>query len=293
MTGRQDTQDSRTSTVLGRRLGCELLALRTAVGMTQGRAAGALTASTGKIAKIEGGWVPVRDPDIRALCDLYHVTDPKIIGGLLELARIDRERRKAKGWWNDFGDLGDMKEYVSLESAATALKAWQLSFVPGLLQTPAYMRALVRGASPRTPLDNGDQLVAARLARQARLTGDVPLRLWAVIHECALMHRVGGDKVMGEQLTHLAHMARTPNITMQVIPFASGEHGGMDVAFNIMSFAEPGAMDIAYVEIPFTRLWIEGGDVVAQYDELFARLARHALPESESAAYIEATAKDL
>jgi hypothetical protein len=293
VTERQEGQNGRESTVLGRRMGGELLTLRTAAGMTQGRAAQALTASTGKIAKIEGGWVPVRDPDIRALCDLYGVEDPKITGGLLELARIDRERRKAKGWWNDFANLGDMREYVSLESAATALRAWQLSFIPGLLQTPAYIRALVRGGSPRPRPDSGDQLIASRLARQTRLTGNAPLRLWAVIHECALLHRVGGDDVMREQLTHLALASQKPNITVQVLPFARGEHAGMDGAFNIMSFAEPGAMDVAYVEIPFTRLWVEGGEVVAQYDELFATLAGRALPESESATFIEAITKGL
>ncbi|MGO4427852.1 helix-turn-helix domain-containing protein, partial [Streptomyces sp. MCAF7] len=95
MTTSQPTQGNSTSTVLGRRLGKELIELRTAAGMTQPHAAKALTASTTKVAKMERGWVPMRDPDIRTLCELYGVADPTVVGGLLELAKVDRERRKA------------------------------------------------------------------------------------------------------------------------------------------------------------------------------------------------------
>jgi hypothetical protein len=290
----QPMQGNSTSTVLGRRLGSELIRLRSAAAMTQPQAARALTASTTKVAKMEGGWVPVRDPDIRALCDLYAVNDPTVIGGLLELARIDRERRKAKGWWNDFADLGKMTEYANLESAATALRTWQLSFIPGLLQAPGYIKALTADAgSPRKRSTTDAQFVAARIARQRRLVDDPQLQLWAVIHECALRHQIGGADVMRDQLTHLRHMARRPNITLQVLPFAAGEHTGMDGSFNIMSFATPGAMDVAYMEIPFTQLWFEGGEKVAKYDELFEALARRALAESESEAFIDAISKEL
>ncbi|WP_328828599.1 helix-turn-helix domain-containing protein [Streptomyces ureilyticus] len=94
--------------------------MRIAVGLTQTHAAKALTASTTKIAKMERGWVPMRAPDVRALCELYGVHDLGTVGGLLELAKVDRERRKAKGWWDDYTIHGVMQEYVALESAATA-----------------------------------------------------------------------------------------------------------------------------------------------------------------------------
>ncbi len=134
-----------TSSVLGRRLGSELIKLRTAAGLTQTHAAKALTSSITKVTKMERGWVPMRDPDIRALCELYGVRDPGAVGGLLELARVDRERRKAKGWWDGYTIHGVMQEYVMLESAATAIKVWQPAFIPGLLQTPDYVRALRHG----------------------------------------------------------------------------------------------------------------------------------------------------
>ncbi|MEN2419095.1 helix-turn-helix transcriptional regulator [Streptomyces rimosus] len=289
----QTSQGNRTSTVLGRRLGGELTKHRLAAGLTQGQAAKVISASTGKIARMESGWVPMRDPDIRILCELYEVSDPAAVGGLLELARVDRERRKAKGWWNEFPDLGDMREYVTLENAATTIRTWQLSFVPGLLQTPAYVRALVQGNSARRHTDGGRRIVATRLARQQRLTDEDPLFLWAVIHESALRHLVGGAAVMCEQLTSLTEAAQRPNVKIQVLPFVCGEHAGMGGTFNIISFAEPGAMDVVYTETALGQLWVEGGEGASQHDRLFEGLAESALSPADSVSFMNTLRKEM
>ncbi|MFH9420773.1 helix-turn-helix domain-containing protein [Streptomyces sp. NPDC017529] len=289
----QTPQGNRMSTVLGRRLGGELAKHRLDAGLTQGQAAKVISASTGKVARMESGWVPMRDPDVRVLCELYGVTDPVAVGGLLELARVDRERRKAKGWWNDFPDLGDMREYITLENAATTIRTWQIAFIPGLLQTPAYVRALVFGNSSRSHTDGGQQVVATRLARQQRLHDHAPLSLRVVIHEAALRHLVGGSDVMRAQLKHLAEAAQQSNIEVRVLPFTAGEHAGMGGTFNIISFAEPGAMDVVYTETAMGQLWVEGGDGAAQHDRLFRRLAESALSPADSNAFINALHKEM
>ncbi|WP_260326656.1 helix-turn-helix domain-containing protein [Streptomyces sp. TLI_185] len=97
---------NRASTVLGRRLGGELLRLRDAAGKTQQQAADVLNATNSKIVKMERGWVPMRDIEIRALCELYGLDDPEALARLLNLARLDRERRKAKGWWQHAPQAG-------------------------------------------------------------------------------------------------------------------------------------------------------------------------------------------
>ncbi|KUL26233.1 helix-turn-helix domain-containing protein [Streptomyces regalis] len=295
MTASRPTQGNSTTTVLGRRLGGELIKLRTAAGLTQTHAAKALTASTTKIAKMEGGWVPVRDPDIRALCELYGVHDPGVVGGLLELAKVDRERRKAKGWWNDHAINGVMQEYVTLESVATAIKMWQPSFVPGLLQTPVYVRALTREPTATTARTRGpeEEFVAARLARQQRLSNDPPLSLHTVIYEAVLRNFPGGADTARGQLDHLAQMADLPNITLQIYPFSGGTHLGLNGSFNIISFTEPGAMDIVYAEAPFTQRWVEGGEGAAAYDELFEMIADRALGKRESASFLRRLRKEL
>ncbi|MFI9582346.1 helix-turn-helix domain-containing protein [Streptomyces sp. NPDC052236] len=293
MTASQPMQGNSTSTVLGRRLGGELTRLRAAAGMTQPHAAKALTASTTKIAKMERGWVPMRDPDIRALCELYGVRDPGTIGGLLELAKVDRERRKAKGWWDDYTTLGDMHEYVTLESVATSIKAWQPAFIPGLLQTPEYMRSL-RSDAPGIELTEADEeFISARMRRQHRLTEEPLLTLRTVIYEAALRNLVGGAETMRGQLKHLSTEASRPNVTIHVLPFASGARLGLNCPFNIVSFAEPGAMDLVYTEVAFTRLWTEGGEGAARHDELFERIAQHALSESDSLTFIRSLSKEL
>ncbi|WP_246885296.1 helix-turn-helix transcriptional regulator [Streptomyces sp. GESEQ-4] len=280
---------------MGRRLGTELLKLRTAAGLTQPQAANALSASTAKVAKMEGGWVPVRDPDIRALCELYGVHDPATVGGLLELAKVDRERRKAKGWWDDYPLPGIMQEYMALESAATTIKAWQPAFVPGLLQTPEYVRALRE--SPAAQVAKGtvpdEEFIETRLTRRQRLVGDPALAFQVVIYEAVLRNFPGGAATARGQLEDLTKTADLPNVSLRVFPFTSGTHSGLNGSFNILSFAAPGAMDVVYVEGPFAQRWLEGGDAAASYDELFERITERSLDERESVSFLHKLRKDL
>ncbi|KND29604.1 helix-turn-helix domain-containing protein [Streptomyces acidiscabies] len=295
MTQGQARQGNSTTSVLGRRLGGELLKLRTAAGLTQGDAGRVLTSSAAKVAKMEGGWVPIRDPDIRALCELYGVRDIGVVGGLLELARVDRERRKAKGWWDDYWVSGLMQEYVALESAATLIRVWQPGFVPGLLQTPEYMRALRNTpmAEVRERKQSDDDFIAARIARQRRLANDPPLELRVVIYEAALRNFPGGEETAKVQLDELMRVADLPNISLRIFPFSGGAHAGLNGSFNILSFAELGAMDVVYVEAPFAKRWVEGGGAAASYDRLFEKLAECSLDERESVSFFSKLRKEL
>lgn len=293
VTTSQPMQGNSTSTVLGRRLGGELTKLRTAAGLTQTHAAKVLTGSTTKVAKMEGGWVPMRDPDIRALCELYGANDPATVGTLLELARIDRERRKAKGWWNDVPLTNTMREYVPLESAATAIKAWQVSFVPGLLQTAGYVRVLRRFALPDEHPDETERFVASRVARQQRLSGESPPSLWTIIPEAALRIPAIAPEMLRAQLVSILDWGERPNVTVQVLPFSAGFAEGLSGSFNVLSFAEPGAMDVVYVESSHSYVWVEGGDGAAQHVRIFEKTAQRALRDSDSRAFIEALIKEL
>ncbi|MDO0932940.1 helix-turn-helix transcriptional regulator [Streptomyces sp. DG2A-72] len=295
MTASQPTLGNSTSSVLGRRLGGQLLKLRTEAGLTQTDAAKVLSSSITKVTKMERGWVPMRDPDIRALCELYGVRDHATVGGLLELAKVDRERRKAKGWWDDHAIHGVMQEYVSLESAATAIKAWQPAFIPGLLQTPDYIRALRQ--SPTAQVTKGPEpdeaFVAARLARQRRLSDDPPLALRAVIYEAALRNFPGGTDTARGQLEALTKLAGLPSVSLRIFPFNAGTHPGLNGSFNIISFAAPGAMDVVYVEAPFVERWVEGGESAAAYDELFEMIAERSLEEREAVPFLHKLLKEL
>ena len=252
-----------------------------------------LSASVAKVAKMERGWVPMRDPDVRALCELYGATDPKVVARLLGLAKTDRDRRKAKGWWNQHPALSEMVEYVALEDIATHIRTWQQSIVPGLLQTPDYSRALAVGNGSWDDPDEIEPFVEARMARQLRLTGDRPLQLWTVIHEAALRQLVGGRAVMRAQLDHLLEMSRLPNVKIQLLPFLAGAHPGMTSAFTIVSFAEPGAIDVVHMDTTSSTLWLESEHDAAREGTIFHRLVRVALAQHNSAALIEGIRKEL
>lgn len=293
MAGRNPDRGMSVSTVLARRLGGELLRMREVCGMRQAHAAEALSASVAKVAKMERGLVPIRDPDIRALCHLYGETDETVIGRLLTLARTDRERRKAHGWWNQYPQLHAMVEYVALEDIATSIRTWQLAFIPGLLQTPDYARAVAVGAGSWEDPSEIEPFVEARLARQTRLRSDRPLELWAVIHEGALRQLVGGRDVMREQLGHLLDLAHTDTVKLQVLPGLAGANPGMIGSFSIVSFAEPGALDVVHMDVPSSTLWLESEEDAARHGRVFDRIARIGLAERNALDLIEAIRKEM
>jgi transcriptional regulator with XRE-family HTH domain len=284
---------SSVSTVLARKLGGELFRLRDAAGLTQPQAADALSATATKVAKMERGWVPFRDPDIRVLCELYGVTDRKVVERLLNLARTDRERRKAKGWWNQYPELRSLVEYVALEDIATHIRTWQSAIVPGLLQTADYARALAVGNGHWEDPDEIEPFVESRMARQGRLTAETPLELWAVVHEGALRQLVGGRDVMRDQLGHLLEMNRRPNVRVQVLPFLAGAHPGMTSAFTVVSFAEPGAMDVVYMDTTSSTLWLESEEDAIRHNATFERIARCGLAPRDSATLIKRIREEL
>jgi transcriptional regulator with XRE-family HTH domain len=281
------------STVLGRRLGGELLRLREARGMRQPQAAEVLSASVAKVAKMERGWVPMRDPDIRALCDLYGVSDPQVVNRLLGLAKTDRDRRKAKGWWDQYPALSDMVERVALEDIATHVRTWQQSIVPGLLQTADYARAVAVGNGQWDDPDDIEPFVESRMARQVRLTGERPLQLWAVLHEAVLRQLVGGRQVMRDQLGHLLDAGRAANVKVQVLPYLAGAHPGMTSAFTIVSFAEPGSIDVVHMDTTSSTLWLESEHDAAREGAVFDRLVRLSLAQHSSAALIDGIRKEM
>lgn len=289
---RPDT-GNRVSTVLARQLGSQLLSFREAAGLNQSQAAQVLSAQAAKVAKMERGWVPFRDPDVIALCRAYGIDSPDVVAGLLRLAKLDRERRRAKGWWVTSLTQGSLREYIAMEDVALRLRTWQLALIPGLFQTPEYMRALSVAAVSPDRVDEIERLVDVRLRRQRRLGGDNPLRVHAVIWEAALRQMIGGPHVMRRQLEHLRGLAEEPHIDVQVLPFRAGVHLCGGGPFNILSFAESGALDVVHMDGLRSTNWVEGTDESADYTELFARICAASLSPYDSSQFMESIAKGM
>ncbi|WP_189949219.1 helix-turn-helix domain-containing protein [Streptomyces alanosinicus] len=273
---------------MGRRLGGELLRLRDAAGKTQRQAADAINASNSKIVKMEQGWVPMRDPDIRALCECYGVDDREAVARMLGLAKLDRERRKANGWWQDSPHPGTFSEYIALEDVASRVRAWELSLIPGLFQTAEYARALAvsEGAGVWEDPDDIERLVEIRMRRQERLHGERPLQVYAIVWEAALRQLIGGPDIMRAQLEHLLKVAKLPNVRLQVLPFRAGGHPCITGPFTIISFAESEALDVVHTDTIMSTVWVENDVESAAYGAFFDRTARLSLAQRDSARLI-------
>jgi transcriptional regulator with XRE-family HTH domain len=156
-------------------IGVALRRLREARGITREAACQAIRASESKISRLELGRSGVKLRDVADLCTLYGVTDHTERATLLGLARL----ANSPEWWYPYRDLipGWFEPYLGLEQAATVIRGYQVQFVPGLLQTSGYARAvieLVHGASSRREIDRRVEL---RMGRQHVLRRPQPLRL--------------------------------------------------------------------------------------------------------------------
>jgi transcriptional regulator with XRE-family HTH domain len=257
-------------------VGARLRRLRTDMGLTREEAAEAIRASEWKIHRLENGQVGFKDRDIVDLLRLYEVTDPEEVAEFVTLAR----EANTPGWWRHYGDLlpSWFRTYVDLEAAAAVIRTYEGQFVPGLLQTDAYMRAVVHGAHLEDSGEEVGRRVRLRMARQTLLTREQPPRLWAVIDEAALRRPVGGREVMRSQLERLLEASKLPNVTLQILPFAAGAHPAMVGSFSILRFPDQELPDVVYLEHLTSASYLSKTDEVDRYLHVMESICVRAAP---------------
>jgi hypothetical protein len=148
-----------------------------------------------------------------------------------------------------------------------------VQFVPGLLQTAEYARAVIRLGQPSATPEEVERRVSLRLARQQLLAKADRPRLWAVMDEAALRRPIGGKEVMRAQLARLIEATREPGVTLQVVPFSSGGHPAEAGAFTIMRFPETDLPDVVYLEQLTSALYLDKREDVERYTEVMERLS--------------------
>jgi transcriptional regulator with XRE-family HTH domain len=277
-------------TVRRRRLRSELRRLRAERGLTiedvQERSGGDIRIPT--LSRWETGERSVRPNDLRALLDIYGMTEGEERETLLTLCRQAKER----GWWQSYGSAvpGWFQFYVGLESEASEIRQYASELVPGLLQTAEYYRTFLRVA----PADDDiEAKIGVRMARQERLTAadDAP-EYWAVLNEAVIRRTVGANGTMREQLEHLAELAALPNVTIQVLPFGAGVHPAMDGGFNILGFPAPATdPSVVYLENAAGSVYLEESAEVDRFGRMFSHIIAKALsPEDSSRLLMKAAA---
>src|ERR1700745_1541128 len=251
----------------------QLLRARWAGGITAEEAAEAIRGSHAKISRMEHGRVGFKERDVGDLLTLYGVTDNEERAALLNLAR----EANTPGWWHAYSDVLPtwLEPYVGLEAAASVIRTYQIQFVPGLLQTEGYARALIRqgSAASEEEIARRSELRASR--QEILRRPDAP-QLWVVVDGGAMRRPVGSREIVREQLTYLAEMADHPAVTLQILTFSAGAHSAMGGPCRSLRFAEPDLQDVVYIEQLTSALYLDKPVEGDSYLEVLEQLCRQA-----------------
>jgi transcriptional regulator with XRE-family HTH domain len=274
-----------------RRIGRTLRELREAKRMTLKAAGHRVERSSGSLSLIENGLQPIRVRDLKHILDVYGVPDGTLRAGLLELARQSRQN----GWWTDFKDLASPSDldYASLESDAALIHTVQTQFVPGLLQTKEYTRAIMLSSLTESLRDKADRLAAFRVARQQILCRPAPPRLRAIIDEAALRRIRGGPEVMRAQLHRLLDESDHDHVSVQVLPFACTADPGVNGTFTMLEIGRPSIFNAVLIDHLTGRLTLEDDKDLLRYRETFGRACAVALSETDSRTLIQRIISEL
>jgi hypothetical protein len=232
---------------------------------------------------MELGRVGFKERDVADLLTLYGITEEAERAPLLALVREANQL----GWWYSFSDVlpGWFESFIGLETAATLIRTYEIQFIPGLLQTEDYARAVIAQGACRGGVSDEtvERRVGVRMSRQKILDRPDPPRLWAVVDEAAIRRRIGGPAVMRAQLQHLIAVTEKPNLAVQVMPFTFGGHVAEGGAFSVLRFPEPDVPDVVYLEHLSGAAYLERKEDVEYYEEVMNRMCIDSAPPDKTA----------
>ncbi|MBB5120819.1 XRE family transcriptional regulator [Streptomyces eurocidicus] len=286
-----DARPTGAPTVLRVVLGKRLQDLRERAGLSFEQAGRALDVTHATVRRMEKAEVGLKLPYVEKLLRVYGVTDAEELDGFLTLAR----EANRPGWWHRFRDVLPewFSAFVSLEGEANLIRAYEPHYVPGLLQTEAYARAVLRAGMPHASDADIDRAVTVRRQRQTLLTRDGAPLLWVVMDETVLRRPIGGPGVMREQIAHLAAATAMPNVRLQIMPFAAGPHPAMYGPFHIFRFPLPELPDIAYAENLVGASYFDQRDDVSAFLEALDRMCAQAAPAHTTEVFLGGIRKEI
>jgi hypothetical protein len=266
-------------TVVRMLLGAQLRRLRETAGITRDAAGIAIRSSGSKMSRLELGRTGFKHRDVADLLTLYGVHDDAERATLLGLAR----QANQAGWWHPYGDVVPawFEPYLGLEQAASVIRTYEVQFIPGLLQTPDYARAVARLDGTISEAE-AEQRVTLRMHRQHVLDRASPPHVWAMIDEAALRRPIGGRAAMRAQVEHLVTMSRHSHITIQVMPFSAGGHAAAGGPVTLLRFPEGLLPDVVYLEQLGSAVYLSKPADTLHYWNVLNSLATEAQPPERS-----------
>jgi transcriptional regulator with XRE-family HTH domain len=272
------------------RLAAELRALRTHAGVTHVQLAKMIGQSRAQISRLENGHVVDQD-DVMKILDALGVDDDR----WTEIMTIAREAGE-RGWWESNRFMGERQSlYANLEAGAQTIREFQMTFIPGLLQTTDFTRA--RGEAERVagaPTFNADKIADGRVGRQRMLRRPGGPAYEVILDELAIRRASAPPETLKAQLYHItATVNGSPKITARVLP-VDARIEGYSVprsAFSIYTFSDPGDPTIVAVDTVTDDLMLTESDDVKRYEELYDRLRAAAMSMQQSLEFLIDTAK--
>ncbi|MFI5684247.1 helix-turn-helix domain-containing protein [Streptomyces sp. NPDC051636] len=256
-------------------LGKRLQELREAAGLGRDEAARVLRVAPATVRRMEMAEVSLKIPYVQVLLATYGVPEEEA-AAFVALA----EEANEPGWWQRFHDvLPDwFSLYVSLEGAARLIRSYEPHFVPGLLQTEEYARAVMEaGTIGQTGPETIERHVSLRMARQRLLERKDPPHLWVIMDETALRRPVSTrPEVMCGQLDRLLEYAERDRVTLQLAEFARGPHPGTYAPFTLFRFAEPELPDMVFTEYLTGALYLDSRREVSAHLEVLDHMTARA-----------------
>ncbi|WAB08793.1 helix-turn-helix DNA binding domain protein [Streptomyces phage Success] len=272
-TGKGQNEDRKTTN--RQAYGEHLKRLREAKGLTQAELGRLIAMSASMVAHMEAGR---RIPQLK---------DAELLDKVLD----------ADGFFVRFLDtLGvvpvadHFAAALEAEQHAIAISEYAVSLVPGLLQTPAYARAVYQAQQPNYVPADVDRRVVNRMKRAEIMKDPLTPTLWFILNENVIRAQVGGPAVMAEQLRHIASLGRSGRVRAQIVPHSSGAHATMGSMLSLMRFAD--APELAYVEALYTGNLIDDPLMVQKCKDAYDLARAAAMPPDASLDLLEEVAED-
>lgn len=264
--------------------------------LTQGDVAKRLGWSISKVQRIEIGEVAVSETDLRAMLDLLGVTAAETVARLVDDARLARrERWSTKPAYRKYLSPG-LRQLLQFEKVATEIRSYQPFILPGVVQTPAVAEYIVDAARDDLEPEERQVRVEARGLRRAQVVdrADGPA-YYLVLDESVLMRRIGGTRLMAEQLMDLVAVAEHPNILIRVMPLreSRGAIMGTAGAFTLINLSDDADDDVVYWESFREDSLLRDPGKIRPYRTAFEQLWKLSLPEDASLRLINANATAL
>jgi hypothetical protein len=269
---------------IARVLATYLRATREARGITPAAAGHHIRAHASKISRMETARVSLKVRDVEDLLTLYGVGEQE----RAEITALVRHSTRSD-WWQSYGEVVPdwLQQLIGLERDAHLIRTYETQYVPGLLQTPAYARAVVRSGHRLAPPQEVERRVALRLERQRRMSEPGAPVLWAVIDEGVLYRPVGGRQVMRDQLAHLIHALRRPGVRLQIASYEASAAATPGAAITYLRFAQGFLPDMVYLEHLTSAIYLDRLEDVDRYRASLDELSTLAATPAASRVILE------